>query len=53
MFGRGLAGAPRQGHTFEKGRLALVCGNSAAMAGEGGVSWLAKHFQIIGCGDDP
>jgi len=36
------------GHLFEAGKLALVCGNSAAMLGEGGVSWLAKHFEIIG-----
>jgi len=36
------------GHTFEKGRLALVCGNSAAMVGEDGRSWLAKHFRVIG-----
>ncbi|KAJ1477871.1 S-adenosyl-L-methionine-dependent methyltransferase [Baffinella frigidus] len=36
------------GHLFEKNKIALVCGNSAAMLGEGGVSWLAKHFEIIG-----
>ena len=36
------------GHTFEAGRPALVCGNTAAMVGEGGVSWLAKHFEVRG-----
>mmetsp|Transcript_45874 Transcript_45874/g.111750 ORF Transcript_45874/g.111750 Transcript_45874/m.111750 type:complete len:373 (+) Transcript_45874:82-1200(+) len=36
------------GHTFEAGKLALVCGNSAAMCGEQGVCWLSKHFEIIG-----
>jgi len=36
------------GHTFEAGRPALVCGNTAAMLGEGGVSWLAKHFEVTG-----
>jgi arsenite methyltransferase len=37
-----------QGHTFEAGRPALVCGNTAAMLGEDSVSWLSPHFQIIG-----
>ena len=23
-----------------------VCGNTAAMLGEGGVSWLAPHFMV-------
>lgn len=32
-------------HTLEKGRPMLVCGNTAAMLGEGGVSHLARHFQ--------
>ena len=36
------------GHTFEAGRPVLVCGNTAAMLGEGGVSWLAKHFEVQG-----
>lgn len=35
-----------QGHTFEKGKPALVCGNTAAMLGEDGHSWLAPHFQV-------
>ena len=36
--------AHTQGHTFEKGKLALVCGNSAAMVGENGVSY-HPHLQ--------
>ena len=36
------------GHTFEVGRPTPVCGNTAAMCGEGGVSWLAKHFEVAG-----
>ena len=35
-----------EGHTFERGRPALVCGNTAAMLGEKGVSWLSQHFQV-------
>ena len=33
---------------IEKKRPFLVCGNTAAMLGEGGVSWLAPHFEIFG-----
>ena len=33
------------GHTLEAGRPLRVCGNTAAMLGEGGVSWLAPHFE--------
>lgn len=36
------------GHTFEAGRPTHVCGNTAAMLGEGGHSWLARHFEIEG-----
>ena len=36
-------------HTFEKGRHVPVCGNTAAMLGEGGVSHLAPHFQVRAC----
>mmetsp|Transcript_29289 Transcript_29289/g.74227 ORF Transcript_29289/g.74227 Transcript_29289/m.74227 type:complete len:372 (+) Transcript_29289:63-1178(+) len=36
------------GHLFEKNKLSLVCGNSAAMCGEDGLCWLSKHFEIIG-----
>lgn len=36
------------GHAFEAGRPVLVCGNTAAMVGEGGVSWLAPHFEVRG-----
>lgn len=25
-----------------------VCGNTAAMVGEKGISWLSPHFQVIG-----
>lgn len=32
-------------HIFVTGKPMLVCGNTAAMVGEGGHSWLAKHFQ--------
>jgi len=35
-------------HRIEKGKPFLVCGNTAAMLGEGGVSWLAKHFDVHG-----
>jgi len=35
-------------HRFVTGKPALVCGNTAAMIGEGGHSWLSKHFQVIG-----
>jgi arsenite methyltransferase len=38
-----------QGHVFETGRRTLVCGNTAAMLGEGGASWLAKHFEVRMC----
>lgn len=34
-------------HTFEKGRIVNVCGNTAAILGEGGLSWLAPHFHVI------
>ena len=34
-----------RGHTFVTGKLTPVCGNTAAMVGEDGVSWLAKHFE--------
>lgn len=36
------------GHTFERGRATPVCGNTAAMLGEGGKSWLARHFDVEG-----
>eukprot|EP01064_Diplonema_japonicum_P015440 TRINITY_DN23168_c0_g1_i1.p1 TRINITY_DN23168_c0_g1~~TRINITY_DN23168_c0_g1_i1.p1 ORF type:complete len:363 (+),score=91.47 TRINITY_DN23168_c0_g1_i1:48-1136(+) len=35
-------------HTLVTGKPFLVCGNTAAMLGENGVSWLAKHFTITG-----
>jgi len=35
-------------HTLEKGKPFLVCGNTAAMLGESGVSWLSPHFEIHG-----
>ncbi|KAK9866240.1 hypothetical protein WJX84_008243 [Apatococcus fuscideae] len=35
-----------ENHRFETGKPALVCGNTAAMLGEGGMSWLSKHFQV-------
>lgn len=35
-------------HRFEKGKPALVCGNTAAMLGEQGVCWLRKHFDVVG-----
>lgn len=34
-------------HRLVKGKPFLVCGNTAAMLGEGGVSWLAPHFEVI------
>ena len=33
-------------HTFVTGKPMLVCGNTAAMVGEKGHSWLAKNFQV-------
>lgn len=36
------------GHTFETGRPTHVCGNTAAMLGEGGHSWLSRHFEVQG-----
>ena len=33
-------------HVFERDRPTLVCGNTAAVLGEGGLSHLAKHFQV-------
>lgn len=38
-----------EGHTFERSRPALVCGNTAAMLGEDGLSWLSPHFQVQFC----
>lgn len=35
-------------HVFEVGKPYTVCGNTAAMCGEGGVSWLSKHFEVMG-----
>jgi len=33
-------------HTFEKNRPVSVCGNTAAMLGEGGVCHLSQHFSV-------
>ena len=33
-------------HRFVKGKPLLVCGNSGAMVGENGVSWLSPHFEV-------
>lgn len=33
-------------HVFVTGKLTTVCGNTAAMVGEEGVSWLSKHFTV-------
>jgi len=35
-------------HRFEKNKPMLVCGNTGAMVGENGVSWLSKHFTVTG-----
>lgn len=35
-------------HRFVTGKPMLVCGNTAAMVGEDGVSWLAPHFEVVG-----
>ena len=35
-----------RGHTFIAGKPGLVCGNTAAMLGEDGLSWLAPHFKV-------
>lgn len=34
-------------HNFETGRSMAVCGNTAAMLGEDGTSWLSKHFEVL------
>lgn len=33
---------------FETNKPGIVCGNTAAMLGEQGMCWLAKHFKIVG-----
>eukprot|EP00756_Hemistasia_phaeocysticola_P005183 Hpha_TRINITY_DN13209_c0_g3::TRINITY_DN13209_c0_g3_i1::g.154783::m.154783 len=35
-------------HKLERNKPFLVCGNTAAMLGENGVSWLSPHFTIVG-----
>ena len=35
-------------HRFETGKPKTVCGNTAAMIGEGNMSWLAPHFEVTG-----
>lgn len=35
-------------HRIEKKKPFLVCGNTAAMLGENGTSWLSPHFEIHG-----
>lgn len=35
-------------HHFVTGKPMLVCGNTAAMVGEDGISWLSPHFQVTG-----
>eukprot|EP01023_Acetabularia_acetabulum_P065429 TRINITY_DN865_c1_g1_i6.p1 TRINITY_DN865_c1_g1~~TRINITY_DN865_c1_g1_i6.p1 ORF type:complete len:406 (-),score=82.93 TRINITY_DN865_c1_g1_i6:254-1471(-) len=35
-------------HHFLTGKPMLVCGNTAAMVGEEGISWLAPHFEVVG-----
>ena len=35
-----------EAHVFENGRPARACGNTAAMVGEGGLSWLTPHFTV-------
>lgn len=37
-----------EGHVFEVGKPTRVCGNTAAMVGEGGLSWLTPHFDVFG-----
>lgn len=48
-----LQGAPHayvldDHHKFVAGKPMLVCGNTAAMVGEDGVSWLSPHFHVSG-----
>lgn len=43
------------GHILQTGKPELVCGNTAAMLGDSGRSWLAKHFEVsmavrVACG---
>ena len=33
-------------HKFITGKPTLVSGNTAAMVGEGGTSWLSNHFEV-------
>lgn len=35
-------------HCFVTGKPMLVCGNTAAMVGEDGISWLSPHFEVTG-----
>jgi len=35
-------------HRLQAGKPFLVCGNTAAMLGEGGISWLSQHFDVHG-----
>eukprot|EP00894_Picocystis_sp_ML_P004273 jgi/Pico_ML_1/54790/g654.t1 len=35
-------------HKFITNKPMLVCGNTAAMVGENGTSWLARHFEVVG-----
>lgn len=35
-------------HKFVTGKPMLVCGNTAAMVGEDGLSWLSQHFEVMG-----
>mmetsp|Transcript_3695 Transcript_3695/g.8855 ORF Transcript_3695/g.8855 Transcript_3695/m.8855 type:complete len:363 (+) Transcript_3695:108-1196(+) len=37
-----------QHNRFEKGKPVLVSGNTAAMLGEKGLSWLSPHFEVFG-----
>ena len=36
-------------HKFVTGKPTLVSGNTAAMVGEGGTSWLSNHFEVNPC----
>jgi len=35
-------------HVFVTNQPKLICGNTAAILGEGGVSWLLPHFHVQG-----
>ncbi len=46
IFGRENAYDLDASHTFPAGKPIPVSGNTAAMLGEGGISWLSARFKV-------